>query len=69
MIREAMNEAKYLTQKDLEKRLKKGDVPIILFGDDIWVNIDSVKDDIAYGIDQFDDDREIDLSTEKISLA
>ena len=74
MIREAIQEITekidYLSQKDLEKRLKKyGDVPVIAEEQDVWINIERVEDGIAYGIDQFDDDREIDLSTEKISLA
>ncbi|MCD6435382.1 MAG: hypothetical protein J7L15_03260 [Clostridiales bacterium] len=61
---------KELTAKELQKLIKKnGDTPVIILGQDIWVNIETVEDGYAYGIDQFDDDREIDLSKETLQLA
>ena len=69
MFKELFEKQKTISAKELTNLVKKGDVPVIIQGQDIWVNIDSVEDGIAYGIDQFDDDREIDLSKETVRLA
>jgi hypothetical protein len=58
------------TVKELKKILKKeGQVDVILLGTDIWVAVDEIDGDMAYGIDQFDKDVEINLKKEKVKLA
>ncbi len=54
--------------KNLEKMLKKdGQIEII---DDrkLWVIIDDIVDGIGYGLDQFDNDVEIDFSKDTYRL-
>ncbi len=55
--------------RNLEKILKKdGQIEII---DDrkLWVLIDDIVDGIGYGLDQFDNDIEIDLARDDYRLA
>ena len=66
---------KYITEsktdslKDAEKELKKkGEVHIILRSTDTWANIDDIQDGIGYGIDQFDNDIEINLVKDKYQI-
>lgn len=69
-FRAILEKSKKVGEKELAKLVKQnGDVPVIILGQDIWVNIEQVEDGYAYGIDQFDDDREIDLSKETLELA
>ena len=65
-----LNEAKGSSIKDLQKVIKKqGQVMVITGGTDIMVVIDSIEDGYAYGLDQFDNDVEIDLKKEKVTIS
>ncbi len=67
-FKEYTNESKN-SMKTAEKILKKyGEVHITITSTDTWANIDDIIDGIGYGIDQFDNDIEIDLSKDKYQI-
>lgn len=69
MFKELFTEGKHVSVKELQKLLKKNGSVAVIDGNDIWVNIESIEDGIAHGINQFDDDQKIDLKKEKLTLA
>jgi len=57
------------TLKDAMKVYKKkGEVNIIMGSTDTWGNISDIEDGIGYGINQFDDDFEIDLKKDSFEI-
>ena len=56
--------------KDLKKAMKKdGQVMVITGSTDLMVVIDDIEGKYAYGMDQFDNDVEIDLNKETVTIA
>ena len=54
--------------KDLQKIIKKDGQVMIITQDDIVVAIDDIDGDMGYGLDQFDNDVEINLKKDKFRL-
>ncbi len=57
-----INEGDSSTVKKMKKLLKKnGQINIIMGDTDTWASIDDIDDGVGFGMDQFDNDIEIDL--------
>ena len=55
--------------KDALKEIKKnGEVHIIMGDTDIWGNISDIENGIGYGLDQFDNDFEINLKKDRFEI-
>ena len=67
MFRELFEKQKSI--KELKKLLKRdGYIAIIMGETDTWGSIGEIDGDIGYGIDQYDDDFEINLKTGDYTL-
>ena len=68
-IVENLNEGDSSTVKKMIKLLKKkGQIEIVMGDTDTWATIDDIDDGVGYGIDQFDDDIEIDLDKDNYTV-
>ena len=68
-ILENLNEGDSSTVKKMIKLLKKkGQIEIVIGDTDTWAVIDDIEDGIGYGINQFDDDFEIDLDKDNYTV-
>ncbi len=68
MFKEFLKESSNTSIKELKKRLKKDGYVMIINSDDIVISVDEIDGDTAYGMDQWDNDVEIDLKKDKYSI-